>query len=114
MGWLAALHSVLISIGERPLPGVCKLVVFALCLPVFELHNLLFKVTYRLGSIRLRHACRRQRLLGLNNNLSELDFNLIDRRCLGGSVEGLQHSKARFEALIGSRNFHSRNHSSPH
>lgn len=110
-GWLATLHSRLMHVGKCSRVDCFKLVALLLSLPIFHACDLLFKLRYSLGGVRLRHACRRQRLLGFENVLSELDLDLIDRRSLGGSIEGLQHSKARLEALECSHDFSARHHS---
>lgn len=96
---LATGHRRLQNVGERSGIVAFQFVAILLTFPVFQLHNFLFKLAYRLGSIRLRDTCRRQRLLGLDNVLSERDLDLIDRRCLSGSVEALQSVKGKFETL---------------
>ena len=105
MLWLALVHTWLKCVSERPLPRVLQFIALHLTFPVFEAHNLMFKASYALGSIRLRRVCRRQRLLGFENVLSERELDFIDRRALGDSIEALHNVKCRLEALIGPHNF---------
>ena len=110
---LARLHAALKGVGESALPNIAKLVALLFSFPVFELHNLLFKMTYALGSRRLRLIGRRQRQLGVQNVLSEFDLDLIDAGLRGGGIEALENTKARLEAAKARTDFRYPNHLSP-
>ena len=87
MRWLAILHTRLRHVGEGDARDAYKLIAFALCRPVFQAHNLLFKIAYASGQRRLRLLCCKQRRLGIKNEALEVDLDFIDRRLRGGSIK---------------------------
>ena len=105
MRWLAILHSKLRHVGDSSSVYVYQLVAFALCRPVFQAHNLLFKIAYALGSRRLRHHCRVQRRLGFENPLSEVHLDILDRKALGNRLDALYEVESALKAAYRSTNF---------
>jgi hypothetical protein len=108
MAFLGAAHRRLRAIGNSPLPGVCRFVVFSLCIPVFKLHNFCFQHAYDLG-IRL-HLLNSFEHGELNGDelpsylrLSRSDFPISDN-----SIEALERLNSRLKAAIrdADRNIH--------
>ncbi len=88
---LAVLHARLKHVSEGVHVDGPKAIALLLTFPVFELHNLLFKLAYAVVS-------RRQRLAGCEDMVLQLELNVIDRCLRSGSVQGLREAKRRLEA----------------
>ena len=86
MRWLSVCHLWLKAVGDRTGSETLHLIALLFSFPIFEAHNLLFKITYALGSRRLRLASEKKRLLGLDDMFLERDFDIIDARLSVGSV----------------------------
>lgn len=98
MRWLGVLHARLRHIDEGSAISVHKMIAVALCCPVFQAHNLLFKVRYAAGVRRLRLLRSKQSLLGFQNETLQIDLDAIDRRLRLGSVQALHDVLRRLEA----------------
>lgn len=74
MRWLVVLHTWLHTVRENVRSDIGKLIALRLSLPVFQLHNFLFKLAYTLGERRLF-------LLGFQShglNRQQLGIDLVD------------------------------------
>lgn len=99
MRGLAVLHSWLRHVSESATIDGLKLVALLLTFPVFELHNLLFKLAYALNSRRLRLIGRQQGLLGFDYVTLERELDLIDSCLRIGSSQSLNEVSRRLEAI---------------
>ena len=111
MRWLTILHARLRHIYEGSSVGIYKVVALALCGPVFQMHNFLFKLAYSFGSLRLRRHCRIQRSLGLDNPLSEFYLDVLDRKAFGNRLDALYEVESALKAAYRTTNFSTRHHS---
>lgn len=71
MRGLAVLHSGLYAISQRSLPSVYQFIAFLLSRPIFQAHNLLFKIVYaaqvrRMNIVRLGQCALRIEKMPLN------------------------------------------------
>lgn len=107
---LAIIHAFLRHVGESQRSDGLKFVALLPCFPVFELHNFLFKLAYRLGSFRLRRQCRAQRRLGIKNTLTELQLDILDRQAIGNSLHALYEVERTLKSANCSTNFSDANH----
>src|SRR5260221_5732246 len=98
MRWLAAAHFRLKHIGESSRIELFQRIALALARPVFEAHNLCFKFAYILGRVQLLLLDRRQRILGVEDVLLKVDFDVIDGCLRVGSVHALREVISRLEA----------------
>ncbi|HEY5072062.1 MAG TPA: hypothetical protein VII63_08525 [Caulobacteraceae bacterium] len=98
MRWLAVCHAFLLHVGESSKINGVKLVILLLAFPVFELHNLLFKISYSVGRRRLRRLSRRKNVMELKDLLLERDLDVIDTYLRVGSIQGLRKICERLEA----------------
>ncbi len=73
MWWLGALHFWLRNVGEGSMVYGLQYIALFLCIPVFKLHNLLFKVTYLLNQRELVSLGRHCAILGGNDFSLEFD-----------------------------------------
>lgn len=107
---LAVLHTHLYSIREGRSPKTLKLVALFLSFPVFELHNLLFKLRYAASVRRMRFLGRKQRLMGIEDKTLQIDLDLIDRRLKVGSIQALNDVLHRLQAAKSRRDFRHPDH----
>lgn len=105
MCWLAVLHSRLWHVSKSAPINSCKVIALALCRPVFEAHNFLFKLRYASARRRLSLLRREQPLQTLEDMPLELDLDLIEIRGGLDAMHGLKDILRRLQAAQSASNF---------